>query len=74
MEHGDIFTTLIAEAKIISDNLSTLRVKTFVKIFHSAPAFLEKGLIPAEGGWLGNVLGGAVEGGGGGQKPVVRGA
>lgn len=41
------------------------------KSFHNSPAFLEKGLIPAEEGWDRNVPGEAMVGGGGGQKAVV---
>lgn len=42
-----------------------------LKSFHDSPAFLEKGLIPAEEGWDRNVPGEAVVGGGGGQKAGV---
>lgn len=40
----------------------------------NSPAFLEKGLIPAEEGWDGNMPGETMAGGGGGQKPIVGGA
>ncbi len=43
-------------------------------MFQNSPAFLEKGLIPAEEGWGGNMPGEPITGGGGGQKPVVGGS
>lgn len=53
-------------------------LRTWQHIYGNSPAFLENGLIPAEGGCDGNEPGGATPdrggGGGGGERPVIGGS
>lgn len=45
----------------------------YFKSPQNSPAFLEKGLIPAEEAWDGNMPGGATVGGGAGQRSATGG-